>query len=123
MQRPVSPTNQATLERPKIRPRTDVFETADSLILVADVPGAEQDSVALSLTDNVLTLRAKSVSAPPAGWRPIGSEFELPDYERHFQLTAEIDPAEITAVLHNGRMRVTLKKHAPRSNRIEVRPG
>ncbi len=110
-------------ERARVRPRTDVFETSEALILVADVPGAEQDSIELALTEGMLTLRARSVVSAPAGWSPAGSEFELPDYERSFRLVADIDPDGLSATLQNGCLRVVLKKRQARSKRIEVRAG
>lgn len=109
--------------RVKVRPRTDVFETNEALILVADVPGADQDSVELALTGDELTLRARSVVTPPEGWQPAGSEFELPDYERSFRLAADIDRDGLAATLQNGRLRVVLKKRQPRTSKIEVRAG
>ena len=111
------------VERASVRPRTDVFETPEELILVADVPGADQDSIELALSEDVLTLRARSVVSAPAGWSPAGSEFELPDFERSFRLAADIDPDGLSATLRNGRLRVVLKKRQARSNRIEVRAG
>jgi len=111
------------LERSKVRPRTDVFETDETLVLVCDVPGADEGSVELALEDDVLTLRARSVLTAPEGWQPAGSEFELPDYERSFRLAADIDRDALTATLHNGRLRVVLKKRQPRRSRIEVRPA
>jgi HSP20 family molecular chaperone IbpA len=122
MTRPTADKPQG-VERARVRPRTDVFETPDALILVADVPGAEQDSIELALTEDVLTLRARSVVSTPAGWNPAGSEFELPDYERSFRLAADIDPDALSATLQNGRLRVVLKKRRARSNRIQVRAG
>jgi len=110
-------------ERTKVRPRTDVFETSEALILVADVPGAEQDSIELALTEGVLTLRARSVVNAPSGWNRAGSEFELPDYECSFRLATDIDPDALSATLRNGCLRVVLKKRQARSNRIEVRTG
>jgi HSP20 family protein len=109
--------------RIKARPRTDVFETNEALILVADVPGADQDSVELALTGDELTLRARCVVTPPEGWQPAGSEFELPDYERSFLLAADIDREALSATLQNGRLRVVLKKRQPRTSKIEVRAG
>jgi len=108
-------------ERSRVRPRTDVFETPEALVLIADVPGADQDSIELSLSDDVLTLRARPVLAAPAGWQPAGAEFDLPEYERSFKLAAEIERDSISASIQNGRLRVVLKKRQPRSNRVEVR--
>lgn len=110
-------------ERARVRPRTDVFETDEALILVADVPGAEQDSIDLALSEDVLTLRARTVASGPAGWTSAGLELELPDYERSFRLAADIDPEGLSATLRNGSLRVVLKKRQPRSSRIEVRAG
>jgi len=110
-------------ERVKARPRTDVFETDEALILVADVPGADLDSIELALEDDVLTLRARSVVTAPEGWQPVGSELELPDYERSFRLAADIDREALAATLQNGRLRVVLKKRQPQTSRIEVRVG
>ena len=116
-------SNRSTLPPRSAAPRTDVYETADSLILLADVPGADQDSIELSLAEDVLTLRARPVATVPEGWRACGAEFELPHYERRLRLTVPIDPAGVQADLANGRLRVTMKKLAPRAQRIQVRPG
>jgi len=116
-------TVQRSVERAKVRPRTDVFETDTALILLADVPGADANSVELALTEDVLTLRARSVVRAPEGWQPAGSEFDLPDYERSFRLAADIDRDGLSASLENGRLRVVLKKRQPRTSRIEVRKG
>ena len=110
-----------TAQRARVRPRTDVFETPESLVLVADVPGAEQDSIELTLTEDVLTLRARNVLAAPEGWEPAGAELDLPDYERRFQLHADIDREGLTATLKDGRLEVVLKKRLPRTSKIEVR--
>ena len=102
------------------RPRTDVFETADSLVVVADVPGADRDSVEVTLEEDVLTLRARPSVRAPEGWQPVGAEFELPEYERSFRVAVEIERDALEASLENGRLRVVLKKRPPRSSRIEV---
>jgi len=103
------------------RPRTDVFETDEALVLVADLPGVDESSLELSLAEDVLTLRAQPAPAAPQGWNPSWEEFQLPaSYERSFRLAAEIDREEIGATIQQGRLRVTLKKRQPRSNKIPV---
>src|SRR5262245_19299978 len=104
----------------RVRPRTDVFETPEALIVVADVPGADRDSVDVTLVEDVLTLRARPVQAVTEGWQPAGAEFELPEYERSFRVTAEIDRERLEASLQNGRLRIVLRKRQPRSARIQV---
>jgi HSP20 family protein len=104
-----------------VRPRTDVLETAESLILVADVPGVDAASIELELVEDVLTLRARSALRAPEGWTPAGAEFELPGYERSFRLHADIDREAPVASVQNGRLKVVLKKRLPRASRIEVK--
>lgn len=113
----------AVAERARVRPRTDVYETPETLVLVADVPGADQDSLELTLSEDVLTLRARPKLDAPKGWQPAGAELEFPDYERTFRLAADIERESIAATLVNGRLRVVLNKRQPRVDRIEVRPG
>jgi HSP20 family molecular chaperone IbpA len=110
-----------TPEAPRrVRPPTDVHETADRLVLIADVPGASSDSIELVLEDDVLLLRARATRAAPAGWQPLGAEFELSDYERAFRLTTEIEREGIQAVLQNGLLRVVLPKKRPARGTIPV---
>jgi len=111
------------VERPTVRPRTDVYETPEALVLVADVPGADQDSIELALTEDVLTLRARSAVSAPEGWQPARHELVLPDYERSFRLATDIDRDGLSAALHRGSLRVVLKKRQPRTNRIEIKAG
>jgi len=110
-------------DRQRVLPRTDIIETEESVILVADVPGAGDDSIELTLTEDVLTLRGHPVEPVLEGWKPERTEFELPDYERTFRLATEIDRAGIQATIQNGSLRVTLPKKKPKTNRIEVRSG
>jgi len=104
----------------RIHPPTDVLETDEELILVADVPGASSASVELLLEDDVLLLRARTERAAPEGWQPLGAEFELPDYERAFRLTTEVERERIQAVVQNGRLRVVLPKKLPARDKIPV---
>jgi HSP20 family protein len=108
-------------QRVRVRPRTDVYETPEALVLVADVPGAEPESIELTLTDDVLTLRARGALAAPEGWQPAGPELELPDYERSFRLQADIDRNALAATCKDGRLEVVLRKRLPRTSKIEVR--
>ena len=114
-------TQARSAPAPVTRPRTDVLETDDALILVADLPGVDEASVELSLTDDVLTLRARPAAPSAEGWRAVWSEFTLGDYERRFRLSAEIDGDAIAASIQQGRLQVTLPKRRPRSTKIEVK--
>lgn len=112
-----------TADRPRVSPLTDVFETPDAIVLVADLPGADQDSIELSLAQDLLLLRARQAVRPaptePAGEPKDGRGLELHDYERSFRIGADLDRESLSATLQNGRLRVVLKKRQP--SRIAVR--
>lgn len=110
-------------ERPRVLPRTDVLENEDAVVLIADMPGVGEDSIEVTLTEDVLTLRGRPAEPSSDGWTLESAEFELPDYERTFRLATEIETEKIAAVIQNGCLRVTLPKRRPRKNRIEVRPA
>lgn len=112
--------DDTTAERLRVRPCTDVFETDAALVVVADVPGAERDSVEVTLVEDVLTLRARPILRPSEGWQPAGAEFELPEYERSFHVNADIDREALEATIRNGRLRIVLRKRQPRTSRIDV---
>jgi len=114
---------QTSRPRPTVLPRTDVLETEDALVLVADVPGATNDSIELELVEDVLTLKARAVDDQPEGWTPSGKALELPDYERSFRIRADLDREGLSASLEHGRLRVVLRKREPRSSRITVQAG
>ena len=91
-------------------PEVDVFENEESLLLVANVPGADEKSVDLSLEKNILTIEAKVENRAPEGYKRYYVENEAEGYSRQFRLSDEIDRDGISASVNNGVLRITLKK-------------
>ena len=105
------------LERTRDRycyiPKTDIYETEDEIIIIADVPGADQDSVDITLKKNVLSISALVDNDVHTGYDRIYSEYESGDYQRSFRLSDEIDQNKIKAVVSNGELRLHLPKAEP----------
>jgi len=105
------------LERTRDRycyiPKTDIYETEDEIILVADVPGADQDSVDITLEKNVLSINALVDHNVPTGYDRIYSEYESGDFQRSFRLSDEINQNNIKAIVSNGELRLHLPKSEP----------
>lgn len=110
-----------TPERALLRPRIDIHETAEALVLVADLPGVREDALALELEEDVLTLKATPAVPDRSDWTPVRSEFRPAGFERRLRIAVDVDRDAITATLENGQLRVTLPKRAPTTHRIEVR--
>ena len=94
-------------------PKTDIYETEDEIILVADIPGADQDSVDITLEKNVLSINALVDSVVHAGYDRIYSEYESGDFQRSFRLSDEVNQDNIKAVVRNGELRLHLPKAEP----------
>lgn len=103
-------------------PPIDIFEEPDGLILLADLPGAVEDSVSIELEENLLTLRAEARRAVPESAVPMLEEFPIGWFQRTFILSDEVDRARITAELKLGVLRIIMPKaERAKPRRIEIK--
>jgi HSP20 family molecular chaperone IbpA len=113
---------ERTRDRRCYIPRTDIYETKDEIMLIADVPGADDKSLDISLEKNILTINAYIDEMIPEGFKRIYSEYESGDYKRSFKLSDEIDQSKIKAVVKNGELRLQLPKSEPaKAKKISVK--
>lgn len=111
-------------ERRVYMPRTDIFEIKDELVLVMDVPGADDQSVEVTLEKNVLTISAYPVYATHEGHTLAYAEYGEGDYQRSFALSDEIDRARIEAKVKNGVLYMHLPKVGEvKPHKISVKAG
>jgi HSP20 family molecular chaperone IbpA len=101
-------------------PAVDIFETANGLTVVADVPGVAKGGLDINVDDKILTIRG-SVALPKREGM-ISEEFGMTNYFRQFRLSDEVDQSKIKASLDQGVLTLDLPKaeHA-KPRRIEVK--
>ncbi len=120
------PTPAETPAPPRMlfNPPIDIYETADGLVLYADLPGVDSEGLDLQVQDNRLTLFGRVASAVPQSAEMLHQEYQDGDFLRSFILSDEVDHDRIQAKLINGVLRVELPR-APRAKprRIEVSGG
>ncbi len=104
-----------------VAPPVDVFENADELLIVADVPGVRADGIDLRFENDTLTLEAKR--QPGGDESPaLAREYDEVDFATRFRIPAGIDTAAITAETMNGTLVVRLPKAAAaKARKITVR--
>ena len=113
---------EATREGPVFRPETDIYETEEQVVIVADMPGVAPDSVDITLERRVLTIRGHVDAKPPEGYRQIYTEYGVGDFERVFTLSETIDQEKIQASQKDGVLTLVLPKaEALKPKRIDVR--
>ena len=106
-------------------PAVDIYETTNSFVLTAEVPGVTKDEIDVKVVDNQLTLRGERrwdrEGAPETG----GEQFHRLEsaygkFERGFNLSERIDVANISASLDKGVLTVKLPKRTPTVQKIKV---
>lgn len=94
-------------------PAVDIYETADSVVLVADMPGVDENSVDVTLEKNVLTIYGHVEEQRPAGHSLAYSEYRVGDYQRSFTVSNAIDWEKIQGTVKDGVLRLSLPKAGP----------
>ena len=115
---------ERTRECPCFVPRADIYEVDDQIVIVADVPGASEDSIDVTLEKNILTINAFITPQAPDGFSLTHAEYEIGDYQRSFRLSNEIDREKIQATVKDGVLRLYLPKAAAaQARKISVKAG
>ena len=105
-----SQTCERAAARKIYRPRVDVIDAPEAVILVADVPGADEATTEVTLERDLLTIRANVAPTEPAEQTSCCAEYGVGDYERRFRLSDEIDRDGVEATVNNGVLRIELPK-------------
>jgi len=111
-------------DRKAFVPRVDIYETDDQIVLVADVPGVDQDSIEITLEKSLLTVNGYVEPEPPEGYDIAYAEYDVGDFERSFRLSNQIDQEKIEATVKDGVLRLVLPKIGPaKTRKIAVKAG
>jgi len=98
-------------------PRVDIYETEDSLVILADVPGVDENLIDINLEKNILTISAQVEVERPENYGLAYAEYDMGDYQRSFTLSNEIDQDNIQARVKDGVLRLYLPKSGPAKTR------
>lgn len=79
------------------RPFIDVFERGDEVVVVAEVPGVDEDKINVKVLEDKKTL-------------VIDARGDRRKYYEEVDLPAKVDPSSIKTTYKNGVLEVTLKK-------------
>ena len=103
-------------------PRVDIYETENSVVLLADMPGVDENSVDITLEKNILTINGFAGPQAPDNFEPAYAEYRIGNYERTFALSDEVDREQIEATVKNGVLRLVMPKaEAAKTRKISVK--
>jgi HSP20 family molecular chaperone IbpA len=108
---PETPAVEATRPREHyMTPPVDIYETPESLVVIADMPGIDPAHLEVRVDQNILTLRGQTQEQMPGDLRY--REYTLASFFRQFELGEQIDQDSIRADLKQGVLTLTLPKAA-----------
>ncbi len=93
-------------------PRADIYETKESIVVLADLPGIDQNSIDITLEKNVLTIFGACIDRTEKGLNLVYCECPEGNYRRVFLLSEEVDRNGIQASVKNGLLKLVLPKSA-----------
>jgi len=113
---------ERTRSRRSFVPRADIYETETDIIVLTDIPGANENTVDITLEKNVLSITAYVEPSIPSGFDIAYAEYEEGDYQRSFRISDEVDRDKIEAVVRDGVLRLQLpKSHEAKTKKITVK--
>ena len=113
---------ERTRDRKAYVPRADIYETEEEIVVLADMPGVDENSVDITLEKNVLTINGLVEPEYPENYSLSFAEYEVGDYQRSFTLSNYIDQENIQATVKNGVLELRLPKAGPaKAKKITVK--
>ena len=102
---------------PKWKPRTDVYETDEELVVHMDIAGMRAEDFNVELNDGILKISGERTTRGQGGKRHYHAmEVQIGPFERRFRLPVVVDPSSIHATYEHGFLEVRLAKQPPRSS-------
>ena len=101
---------ESTIPSRVFLPVTDIFETAEALTVVMEMPGVTKESVEVGVENNAVRINGQIDFSKYEGLEPLYTEYNIGNYSRSFQISSRIDQDGIRAELKDGLLTLVLPK-------------
>ena len=91
-------------------PDVDIHETPESLWLSVDLPGVDETSVHVNLTNGVLSIDGQVALKDYDELNPRYTEYGIGNFARRFSVSTEVDTSRIAGRMRNGVLKLELPK-------------
>lgn len=117
------PAPEEDFARTAWSPSVDIFETADNLVLEAELPGMKPEDVDVSVENNTITLKGeRKFEKKDEGENYHRVERSYGSFTRSFTLPRNVIGDQANAEFTNGVLRVSLpKREEEKARKIEVK--
>lgn len=105
-----------------LRPQVDIFEDAEGITLMADMPGVSREHLNIEVDKDMLLVEGDARINMPDGMEAVHADVRATRYRRSFALSSELEADKIDASLKDGVLNVRIPKRPEvRPRKIEVR--
>lgn len=115
---------QEAIEQATWSPKVDVYETEESYVLKAELPGLKKEEIQIDLNDNTLTLKGeKKFDEKVEKENYVRVESSYGAFVRSFTLSDNVNAENISANYKDGILEVTLPKKEeakPKEIKVEI---
>ena len=102
---------EATVPTRFFMPTADIFEDANALTVVLEMPGVDKSKVDINVEGGVLNIDGRLDFSKYEGMQPVYTEYNIGLYRRSFSLSpSAVDEHKITAEMKDGVLTLTLPK-------------
>ena len=91
-------------------PALDVYQTADDVVALVELPGMRKEDIELSLHDGVLTISGERKDETPESDKTARTERFVGKFRRSISLPTRVDSNKVNATYKDGILTVTLPK-------------
>jgi HSP20 family protein len=95
---------------PKWKPPTDVYETAEDIVVHMDVAGVQPEDFTVEYAEGVLTIAGERPPRHEGKPHYHAMEVQVGPFERRLRLPVSVDPTSLRATYDNGFLEVRLTK-------------
>lgn len=121
---PETAVAERTKDRVVFTPAVDILEDANNLYIYADMPGADDKGVNITLENDVLTIEAQVGEMTFDKHSKTYAEYGIGDFHRAFTLNEAIERDKIEAKMKNGVLSIVLPKaEAAKTRSIPIKAG
>ena len=104
-----------------LAPAADIFEDADGISIVLDMPGVTKERLTVKADRNELVVEGEAAIDMPQGMEAAYAEVRSAHYRRSFVLTNELDTGTVEASMKDGVLSIRVPKRAElKPRQIEV---
>ncbi len=103
------------------RPNVDIFDRADEIVILADLPGASQETIQVDYEEGELSIEARVEPRQDTEARFLVREYGTGDFRRTFRVSEVVDAEQISASYSEGVLTVHLPKvQAAKPHRVAI---